>query len=51
MTGHTEYYPLYLSLGNFHNSVRRGHKNAVVVIAFLAILKGNIFSFEHFQLI
>jgi len=37
MTGHTQYYPLYLSIGNVHNSVRRGHRNAVVVIAFLAI--------------
>lgn len=38
-TGQTEYYPLYASLGNVHNSVRRAHKNAVAVIGFLAIPK------------
>jgi hypothetical protein len=37
MMGHTEYYPLYLSIGNVTNSVRRGHRDAVVVIVFLAI--------------
>jgi Plavaka transposase len=40
MTGHTEYYPLYLSIGNIHNSLRRGHRNGVVVVAFLAIPHG-----------
>ncbi|KAH9940258.1 hypothetical protein B0H21DRAFT_872070 [Amylocystis lapponica] len=38
-TGHNEYYPLYLSLGNVHNNVRRAHRNAVTVIAFLSIPK------------
>ena len=38
-TGQNEYYPLYLSIGNVHNSVRRAHRNAVAVIAFLAIPK------------
>lgn len=38
-TGHVEYHPLYLSIGNVHNSVRRAHMNAVVPIAFLAIPK------------
>jgi Plavaka transposase len=37
MTGHTEYYPLYMSIGNIHNTVRRGHQNGVIVIAFLSI--------------
>jgi hypothetical protein len=46
MTGNTEYYPLYLSLGNFHNSLRRGQRNAVVVIAFLAIPKGMLSHLE-----
>ncbi|KAF8958618.1 hypothetical protein BDZ97DRAFT_1841060 [Flammula alnicola] len=37
--GQTEYYPLYASLGNVHNSVRRAHRNAVTIIGFLAIPK------------
>ncbi|TFY56705.1 hypothetical protein EVJ58_g7473 [Rhodofomes roseus] len=36
-TGQNEYYPLYLSIGNLHNTVRRAHRNAVQVLAFLAI--------------
>lgn len=39
-TGNVEYHPLYLSIGNVHNSVRRAHHNAVVPIGFLAIPKG-----------
>ena len=39
-TGNTEFHPLYLSIGNVHNSVRRAHKDAVVPIGFLAIPKG-----------
>ncbi|KAG6824616.1 hypothetical protein H0H92_006339 [Tricholoma furcatifolium] len=38
-TGHVEYYPLYLSIGNVHNTIRRAHRNAVVPIGFLAIPK------------
>jgi Plavaka transposase len=38
-TGHVEYHPVYLSIGNPHNTVRRAHRNAVVPIAFLAIPK------------
>jgi len=38
-TGHVEYHPLYLSLGNIHNMVRRGHRSGVAPIAFLAIPK------------
>ena len=38
-TGQNEYYPLYFSLGNVRNGVRRSHRNAVVVLAFLAIPK------------
>jgi len=43
-TGHVEYHPLYLSIGNVHNSIRRAHRNAVVLIGFLAIPKGRFFS-------
>ena len=39
-TGQNEYYPLYLSIGNVHNSVRRAHRGAVTVLAFLANPKG-----------
>ncbi|GLB39454.1 hypothetical protein LshimejAT787_0606160 [Lyophyllum shimeji] len=38
-TGQNDFYPLYASLGNVHNSVRRAHKNAVALIGFLAIPK------------
>ncbi|KAH9919576.1 hypothetical protein B0H21DRAFT_702115 [Amylocystis lapponica] len=38
-TGHNEYWPLYMSLGNVYNNVRRAHRNAIVVIGFLAIPK------------
>ncbi|RPD54101.1 hypothetical protein L226DRAFT_548363 [Lentinus tigrinus ALCF2SS1-7] len=38
-TGHQEFHPVYLSLGNVHNTMRRAHRNAVVPLAFLAIPK------------
>jgi hypothetical protein len=38
-TGHVEYHPLYFSIGNVHNTIRRAHRNAVVPIGFLAIPK------------
>ncbi|KAJ2975717.1 hypothetical protein NUW54_g11684 [Trametes sanguinea] len=40
-TGQNEYYPLYCSIGNVHNGIRRAHRNAVAVIGFLAIPKTN----------
>ncbi|KAI0295051.1 hypothetical protein B0F90DRAFT_1811552 [Multifurca ochricompacta] len=40
-TGHVEYHPLYLSIGNIHNTVRCVHHNAIVPIAFLAIPKSD----------
>jgi len=39
-TGNSEFHPLYLSIGNVSNAVRRAHKNALVLIGFLAIPKG-----------
>jgi len=39
-TGNVEYHPLYLSISNPHNTVRRAHNQAVIPIAFLAIPKG-----------
>ncbi|KAJ6472013.1 hypothetical protein C8R45DRAFT_1164738, partial [Mycena sanguinolenta] len=38
-TGNVEYHPGYLSIGNIHNSMRRGHRNGVVPFVFLAIPK------------
>ncbi|RXW17060.1 hypothetical protein EST38_g8794 [Candolleomyces aberdarensis] len=38
-TGQNEYYPLYISLGNVRNHVRRAHRNALQLLAFLAIPK------------
>ena len=38
-TGNNEYYPLYMSIGNIFNNVRRAHRNGVVLIGFLAIPK------------
>ncbi|KAJ3505225.1 hypothetical protein NLJ89_g7528 [Agrocybe chaxingu] len=38
-TGQNDFYPLYASLGNVHNSVRRAHRNAVSLIGFLSIPK------------
>jgi hypothetical protein len=39
-TGDTGYYPLYASIGNVHNALRRAHRNALVLIGFLAVPKG-----------
>ncbi|KAF9234884.1 hypothetical protein BU15DRAFT_89804 [Melanogaster broomeanus] len=38
-TGNNEFYPLYLSVGNVRNNVRRAHRDALVLIGFLAIPK------------
>ncbi|KIJ09956.1 hypothetical protein PAXINDRAFT_16993 [Paxillus involutus ATCC 200175] len=38
-TGQNNYYPLYLSIGNIRNNVCRAHRNAVVLVGFLAIAK------------
>lgn len=39
-TGHVEFHPVYMSIGNVHNEMRRSHRDAVVPIAFLSIPKG-----------
>ncbi|KAF9489865.1 hypothetical protein BDN71DRAFT_1400860 [Pleurotus eryngii] len=38
-TGNNEFYPLYGGIGNVHNNVRRAHRDAVSLIALLAIPK------------
>ncbi|KAH9013796.1 hypothetical protein EDB83DRAFT_2508700 [Lactarius deliciosus] len=38
-TGHNKYWPIYLSIGNIHNNIRRAHRNGVVLLGFFAIPK------------
>jgi hypothetical protein len=38
-TGNNEFYPLYAGIGNAQNHVRRADRNALAVVAFLAIPK------------
>ena len=38
-TGHQEYHPVYMSVGNVHNDMRWAHRDAVVPVASLAIPK------------
>jgi len=38
-TGSSEFHPLYMSIGNVHNDMRRAHRDAVMPIAFLSIPK------------
>ncbi|KAI6143392.1 hypothetical protein BKA82DRAFT_4331274 [Pisolithus tinctorius] len=38
-TGQTDYYPLYLSIRNVHNTIHHAHCSAVVLIGFLAMPK------------
>jgi hypothetical protein len=45
-TGHNEYYPLYASIGNVQNHVRRAHRNAVSVVGFLAVPAGEPPSYD-----
>ena len=38
-TGHIEYWPVYLSIGNLFNNVHRAHHNGLMLVGFLAIPK------------
>lgn len=38
-TGNNEFYPLYISIGNIRNNVHLAHRDALVLLAFLAIPK------------
>ena len=38
-TGHNEYYPLYISIGNVHNGVWHAHCGAISLVGFLSIAK------------
>ena len=39
-TGQNDYYPLYVSVGNVHNNVRRAHNTSVMLLSFLSVPKG-----------
>ena len=39
-TGQNDYWPVYISIGNIHNNVRRAHRGGVELLGFLAIPKG-----------
>ena len=41
-TGHTEYWPIYGSIGNVHNNVRRAHGAGLVLVGFLSIPKSKL---------
>ena len=38
-TGQTDYWPVYISIGNIHNNMQRAHRNGVILLGFLAIPK------------
>ncbi|KAI0739088.1 hypothetical protein C8Q80DRAFT_1222300 [Daedaleopsis nitida] len=53
-TGNQEYHPVYMTVGNLHNDIRRSHRDAVVPLAFLPIPKTvreheNDPEFRHFK--
>jgi Plavaka transposase len=50
-TGQNEFWPLYMSIGNVHNRVRRAHGNAVALIAFLSISKSKYYSLASVNLL
>ena len=44
-TGQNDYWPIYLSIGNIRNNVRRAHRDGLVLLGFLPIAKsGSCFS-------
>ena len=46
-TGNNEYWPVYGSIGNIHNNVRRAHGSGLVLIAFLSIPKSIYLFFKY----
>lgn len=41
-TGQTDYWPVYISIGNIRNNVRRAHRNGVMLLGFLASPKSKL---------
>ena len=50
-TGDNEFWPIYGSIGNVHNNVRRAHGAGLVLIGFLSIPKGRVVHILRTQLI
>lgn len=48
-TGNNEYYPVYISIGNIHNTTRRARRNGVALIGFLAIPKSESLCFSSYK--
>ena len=48
-TGHQEYHPLYMSLGNLHNTARCAHKEGLVLVGLFVIPKGICSIFVYLQ--
>ncbi|KAF7971583.1 hypothetical protein HWV62_20746 [Athelia sp. TMB] len=46
-TGQNEYWPIYMSIGNIHNNVRRAHRDGMVLLGFLPIAKTSIADKRH----
>lgn len=46
-TSQHEYHPIYLSIGNVCNHIRRAHKDTLVLIGFLPIPKGKASHFSQ----
>ena len=47
ISGHQQYHPVYMSLGNIHNEMRRAHREAVTPLAFMAIPKSTFFACQY----
>ena len=45
-TGHNEFWPVYLSIGNIHNSTRRAQRNGVVLLGLLPIPHSTSYSLK-----
>lgn len=41
-TGQVDYWPIYGSIGNIHNNIRRAHGDGLILIGFLAIPKSKL---------
>ena len=41
-TGQTDYYPLYISIGNIHNNIWQAHGDGVILTGLLAIAKSKL---------
>jgi hypothetical protein len=50
-SGHQEYHPVYISLGNISNIARRAHGSGMIPVAFLPIPKSRLpFAMSHFRM-